>query len=59
MIIPEKLENKTGVVLFSRSLHEAKYEASQLEMICHEQQLKDQLRLRNCVVFILLNKYIK
>ena len=36
MIIPEKLENKTGVVLFSRSLHEAKYEASQLEMICHD-----------------------
>jgi len=36
MIIPEKLENKTGVVLFSRSLHEAKHEASQLEMICHD-----------------------
>lgn len=36
MIIPEKLENKTGVVLFSRSLPEAKYEASQLEMICHD-----------------------
>ena len=36
MIIPEKLENKTGVVLFSRSLHEAKYEASQLEIICHD-----------------------
>ena len=36
MIIPEKLENKSGVVLFSRSLHEAKYEASQLEMICHD-----------------------
>jgi len=36
MIIPEKLENKTGVVLFSRSLHEAKYEASRLELICHD-----------------------
>jgi len=36
MIIPEKLKNKTGVVLFSRSLHEAKHEASQLELICHD-----------------------
>ena len=36
MIIPEKLENKTGVVLFSRSLHNAKHEASQLELICHD-----------------------
>ncbi len=36
MIIPEKLDNKTGVVLVSRSLREAKREASQLEMICHD-----------------------
>ena len=36
MIIPEKLDNKTGVVLVSRSLREAKHEASQLEIICHD-----------------------
>ena len=36
MIIPEKLDNKTGVVLVSRSLREAKHAASQLEMICHD-----------------------
>ena len=36
MIIPEKLKNQTGVVLFSRSLHEAKHEASQLELICQD-----------------------
>ena len=36
MIIPEKLDHKTGVVLVSRSLREAKHEASQLEIICHD-----------------------
>ena len=36
MIIPDKLEDQTGVVLFSHSLPEAKHEASNLEMICQD-----------------------
>ena len=36
MTIPEKLENKTGVVIFSPTLQQAKLEASQLEMLCHD-----------------------
>ena len=36
MNIPNESFKKTGVVLFSRSLHEAKREALHLEKICHD-----------------------
>jgi hypothetical protein len=36
MAIPSELINKTGVVIFSRSLNDAKHEVGQLEMICYD-----------------------